>query len=292
MKLKFKLMNTKITVLGLALLMVDAGPVLAATIALNGGTGTSCSYTAYSADSSGNLQVTCDNATSPAGAPVCSLAASPSTISSGTPSQLTANCSGSPTSYTWTGSGTADFTSSTSSGPVSPASTTTYTVTGVNPYGSSSSSTTVTVSTSVASSPPPSGNIPANCTVVDVTWAPGFKYGVTPWQNLASGKMVAFKMTVPANKRISMAGTAYADVPELLSISTSACDFSAALAKNNCMAGGDNDPVMYNGPGSTTGAYCNTPVGSVIYYNVKHATSPDSTDTCPAGKICKFSLYW
>lgn len=288
--MKLKLMNTKITALGLALLMINAEPVLAATIALNGGTGTSCSYTAYSADSSGNLQVTCDNATLPAGTPVCTLTASPSTISSGGSSQLTANCSGSPTSYTWTGSGTDNFTSSTSSGPVSPTSTATYTVTGSNIAGTgNTASVGVTVSTSTSSTTP--STVSADCTVVDVTWKAGYIYNVTPWQNLASGKAIAFRMTVDAGKSISQAGTGYAEVPEILSVSTTACDFSSALSKKYCMAGGNNDPVMYNGPGSP-GAYCNTPAGSVIYYNVKHANGVDGNPTCPAGKTCRFSFYW
>lgn len=288
--MNFKLRNTTAAVLGLALQMVHAGSAQAAMIALTGATGSSCTYTSYSATSSGDLAVVCNTGSTPT-VPSCMLSASPSTINSGGASTLTATCSPVATSYKWTGTGTEVFTGSTSAGNVSPTSTTTYTVTGTNGSGfGNTAQNTVTVGS--ASSTPIPGNVPANCKIVDVTWAAGFKYGVTPWQNLPSGQMVAFRMTVPANKRISQAGTGYADVPELLSISTGACDFSAVLAKNNCMAGGDNDPSMWNGPGTVAGAYCNTPAGSVIYYNVKHATSPDGADTCPAGKICKFSLWW
>lgn len=284
--MKLKLMSVKFAALGLALLVADAGTALAATVALNGGTGSSCSYTAYSADSNGNMQVTCESVTPPPiGAPVCTLTASPTTISPGGSSVLTASCSPAATSYVWTGSG---FTTTASGGNVTPATNTTYTVTGSNTAGPGNTAS-ATVAVSVTTPPP---GVPPNCTVVDVTWAPGFKYGVTPWQYLPSGKMLAFRMTVPATKKISMAGTAYADVPELLSVSTNACDFSAGLVKDSCMGSGNNNPALYNGPPTVAGAYCKTPVGSVIYYNVKHAASPDGVDTCPAGKVCKFSLYW
>lgn len=287
MKLKFGLINPRITALSLSLLAINAGPALAATIALNGGTGTSCSYTAYSADSSGNMQVTCDTGSGTGTSPVCTLTASPSTIISGASSQLTANCTGSPTSYAWTGSGTANFTSSTSSSPVSTTSTATYTVVGTNSLGSSNpASTVVTVGVVTPPPPPPTGD----CTIVDVTWSPGFKFGVTPVHAMQAGKMMAFRMTVPANKRVAQAGTAYADVAETLSISSTACDFSAALERTSCLTSGDNDPVMYNGPG--TGGYCGTPVGSVIYYNVKHSPLPNGAEGCAAGTLCKFSLWW
>lgn len=144
--------------------------------------------------------------------------------------------------------------------------------------------------------PQPNQPMPATikpvCKIVEVDWAGGFKYNTTPWQHLPPGTIFAFKMTVPAGKRISMSGTAYADVPEVLSISTNPCDFSAKLTKDNCMTSGDNDPILYNGPGTVSGAYCNTPVGATIYYNIKHSTLPDGSESCPAGKSCKFSFYW
>jgi hypothetical protein len=66
--------------------------------------------------------------------PVCTLAASPVVISAGGSSALTASCTPAATSYTWTNSG---FSSTQTSGVVSPTSPAQYTVVGSNAAGSS-----------------------------------------------------------------------------------------------------------------------------------------------------------
>ena len=82
--------------------------------------------------------------------PSCSLSASPSTISAGGQVTLTASCSPAAASYTWTGSGCAGNASTCTA---SPASSTTYTVAGINTAGTGNpASTTVTVT--AASVPP------------------------------------------------------------------------------------------------------------------------------------------
>jgi hypothetical protein len=131
--MNFKLINTKIASVVLTFMMVNSGSVLAGTVTLTGVTGNSCSsYTGYSADASGNLTVTCssDTAQTPTEAPSCTLTASPSTISIGGTSTLIASCSPAATSYEWTGS---TFTGG--SRTVSPTSTTTYSVAGINSIG-------------------------------------------------------------------------------------------------------------------------------------------------------------
>lgn len=82
------------------------------------------------------------NAVPPA-APVCTLTASPTSVPKNGTSVLTSNCTNSPSSLSWTG-GSCAGTSGVSCS-VSPASTTTYGVTGANAAGSSSASATVTV---------------------------------------------------------------------------------------------------------------------------------------------------
>jgi Leucine-rich repeat (LRR) protein len=86
--------------------------------------------------------LTCQSSVS---APVCSLSASPTYISSvGTSSTLAANCSGTPTAYTWTGGTCAGTTAATCT--VAPSTTTTYSVAGVNAGGiGAAASATVTV---------------------------------------------------------------------------------------------------------------------------------------------------
>ncbi|MBK7001990.1 MAG: DUF1566 domain-containing protein [Rhodoferax sp.] len=76
-------------------------------------------------------------------APVCTLSASPATITAGGSTTLTATCTPAATSYTWTG-GTCASTSA--SCTVTPTATTAYTVAGTNTVGTgAATSTTVTV---------------------------------------------------------------------------------------------------------------------------------------------------
>ncbi len=83
-------------------------------------------------------------------APVCSLSANPSSITSGGSSTLTATCNPAATSYIWTG-GTCAGTSGASC-TVSPTATTTYNVQGINAGGANqAASATVTVTASTAS---------------------------------------------------------------------------------------------------------------------------------------------
>lgn len=140
--MNLKLMNTKAAAFVLALMMIDSGPALAGTVVLSGVTGNTCSsYTGYSADASGNLTVTCADtgpAPTPTEAPSCTLTASPTSITAGSYSMLSVNCSPVATSFVWTNTG--------SGGQVYPASTTTYSVTGTNSVGTGNlASVTVTV---------------------------------------------------------------------------------------------------------------------------------------------------
>lgn len=79
----------------------------------------------------------------PAGPPVCILTPAPPTVARNGTSVLTASCTNSPTSYTWTGGTCAGTTAATCT--VTPAVTTPYGVTGTNSAGSGAASATVTV---------------------------------------------------------------------------------------------------------------------------------------------------
>lgn len=95
-----------------------------------------------------------------AAVPVCTLTAAPAAVASGASSTLTANCTNSPTSYTWTNT---NFPSTASSGTVTPTGTTTYTVTATNSAGTSAPArATVTVT---------SANVPV-CTISGAPTAP------------------------------------------------------------------------------------------------------------------------
>ncbi len=91
-----------------------------------------------------------------AAAPVCTLATSAAKIAAGGVAVLTANCAPAATSYAWTNTG---FGTTVSSGTVSPATTTTYAVTGSNSAGTGN---TAVVTLTVP--PPVSTTVPA-CTL-------------------------------------------------------------------------------------------------------------------------------
>lgn len=130
--MKTKLCNTRSAVIGLTLLLINAGPVLAGSITLNGTTQNSCAYSTFSVDSNGDLTATCVTSSPPPLTPSCTLSASPTTVNAGSSSILTASCSPAATSYAWTGAGTENFTTG---GTVTPTANTTYTVRGTNGDG-------------------------------------------------------------------------------------------------------------------------------------------------------------
>jgi hypothetical protein len=152
-----KLINTRRAVISFALLMCNAGPVLAATITLSGATGNSCSYSNFTPDLNGNLTATCvpSPSSTPTLTPTCTLSASPSVINAGQTSTLIANCSPAATSHVWTGAGTTGFTSG---GTVTPSVTTAYTVIGTNADGTgNTASATVSIAV-IGPSPSPNPN--------------------------------------------------------------------------------------------------------------------------------------
>jgi len=160
-----KLMNKRSAVIGFALLMFNAGPVLASSITLIGTTGNSCDYSTFTVDSSGNTTATCVASSSLPQPPTCTLSASPTTVNAGSSSILTASCPAAET-YVWTGAGTEGFTSG---GSVTPTVTTTYTVRGTNGNGSGNTASR-TVSIAVVTPPPTSscGPVPTSSSSIDI----------------------------------------------------------------------------------------------------------------------------
>lgn len=106
-------------------------------------TNNSISITSNAAGSPHAVSVTGTGTGVPSNAPVCTLTASPPRVSSGGTSILTASCTNSPTSYSWTGGSCAGKTGTTCT--VTPAVTTSYGVIATNASGSGSASATVTV---------------------------------------------------------------------------------------------------------------------------------------------------
>ena len=98
-----------------------------------------------------NKILSCQTTTPPApGAPGCTLSASPSSLSAAGPVTLTASCSNSPTSYTWSASPATTFTGTDNTGSTNTngatiSANTTFTVTATNGTGSGQASKSVQV---------------------------------------------------------------------------------------------------------------------------------------------------
>jgi hypothetical protein len=176
MIMKFKFTNARVAAITLALMIIDAGSSQAATVVLNGASNNSCTYTSFSANSSGEISITCatntNNTTPPTVVPICNPTASvnPITITSGS-TTLQANCSDAPTgtTYAWSTNPSSGFTSSGTSVAVNPSVATTYSVIATNNMGPSVAKE-VTVMISVVTPPPP----PPSGLLTKADWVPVF----------------------------------------------------------------------------------------------------------------------
>lgn len=287
--MNFKLTNTKLAVLGLALLIADVGAAVAATVVLSG-VG-SCTYDSFNAQANGDMSVTCASTKpqDPTVIPVCAPTASANTISAGGTVTLYANCTNpSITKYAWSITDPiSNYSAASSTISVTQQVNTTYSVVATNAAGNSApASKTVLVSSEQVGSNDP------NCKVVDVTWPNAYTYGQA-WQYLPKGKILAMRLKVPENKAPASAGTAYADVAKYLSISDKECDFSPELATKGCMTGArTNDPTLWTTGGNEAGMCKLPPAGSFVYYNVKNSKTLTGADECPVGKDCRFGHFW
>ena len=196
------------------------------------------------------------------------------------------SCSPAATSYTWTGGTCAGNTTDTCT--VTPASTTSYTVTGSNSVGPGSpASATVTVTVPGADPGCPSGY---TYTVVPITWEQQISIkGPLHTMNHCEGK--AFQFTMPSRPDPVQSQTSYATVPKYLSLSRTAYDFSQGLEASGCAGAGQNNPIIWNSTTPMEGV-CAVTAGATYYLNVRNASSRDGPDNCPAGSVCTFYLAW
>lgn len=295
--MKFKLMSTRVAVLGMVLMMVNAGSALASSVTLSGVTGSSCSpYTSIVVDANGNLIIDCAAVVTPTVVPVCNTpTASVNPVVAGGATTLSVNCSGSPTSYAWSTNPSSSFTSSGSTVAVNPSVATTYSVIATNAIGPSvAKEVLVTITTS----PPPPPIDTASCTVVPITWTAGLdlRRGLstsTPLQRLPAGKTAAFSMIVPASIANSSARTNYSvGVNKDMAISTTACSFDA-ITSSSCKVLGQPDPVVKYAAGQVL-RNCQLPAaGSVVYFNVRNGKDANGADKCTVGGTgCEYYFTW
>lgn len=190
--------------------------------------------------------------------PSCTLTASPANVAPNGPSTLTASCTPAAASYNWTG-GTCVGSSATCA--VTPASTTAYTVQGVNTAGTgNTASASVNVSTT-----------PAGCTVSPLYWPPGLDSGGgTPNQSISEGQMKAYSMTQTSHAART-ARIGYSGCGTEFSISVNACEFGTAdLYARNCTTAGLNPKIVeQTSDQPPLPGVCVLNVGQTYYYNVR-----------------------
>ncbi|MBK7003247.1 MAG: hypothetical protein IPH35_26010 [Rhodoferax sp.] len=223
-------------------------------------------------------------------APVCTLSASPTAITAGNTSTLTASCAPAATGYTWTGGTCTGTTSATCT--VTPTATTSYSVAGVNATGTgTAASATVTVTPvgtfalGVGTSGTGYGNVASSpggiaCYVPQ----PGVAYLVAPdcSENYTSGASVTLSATPDAGSSFtgwsgacSGTGTCTVSMTEARSVTaTFALNVTAPVCTLNA-----NPSSITAGSSSTLTATCTPAATSYIWTGGSCAGTSASTCT-------------
>jgi hypothetical protein len=246
-------------------------------------------------DTAGNIS--CSTATPPpAGAPVCTLAASPSTITAGASVTLNASCTPAASSYSWS-SNTNWGTNTLASGTVTPTTTTTYSVAGIS--GSLTGATAAATVTVSSTTPPPTGDdtlctqAGLSNTEMPLNWTKGTYQNI----NIGLNQSVSFPLTLPTTSsggRITMSYTSGGT--EVISISRNKCDFSPSLLTTQCMVAGSAPNLTFQPAGSTYSNCALTP-GVQYYVNVRNAVMAGRSlvfpivDSCTGGKCYGVMSY-
>ena len=105
-----------------------------------------------------SVAVSVTSTSAPPTVPTCSLSATPSSLSAGSATLLSAICVPAATSYVWINAG---FSATTSSGSLTPTATTTYSVTGKNAAGASGNTASATVTVTPVTSTAPTCSLTA-----------------------------------------------------------------------------------------------------------------------------------
>ncbi len=288
-------------VLALALTTQISG---AGVLTLSGGINSGGTITGVSIDSAGNMTVTGTPAGGGGGGvPVCSLGASATNITTGGSSTLTANCTNSPTGYTWTGgpptaSGASAVLNFPSAGSFA------YTVAATNLTGAGAASNSVTVNVTTTPAPVP-GNCPAvaaglRVTEYAVAWTPKGTTGkkVYPIQQneIAALKFTADGPNPSRSGQLSWVPTNTVNSKSVI-VNISKCpgDFSQTGIPLTYLCRGEGGySTLFYTQNSTSDYEC--PIATGDYYiNIRsgdrNTGSPIDpsypiADNCPAGATC------
>jgi len=211
--------------------------------------------------------------------PSCSVTASPSTISVGQSTTLTASCSPAAAANGYNWNGACGGTGSTCTVTPGAAGTPSYTVTG-------------TVGGTPVTSPAVNVTVTAQqCSTSAVTWAPGLApYGPgnttgTPWQIINPAQQQAFSLAQSSRPARAIAIT-YGQCRLELSISPTACDFGAHLVAQGCAGLGiDPSVVAQTSDQAPVGGVCVLQQNQTYYLNVREQAGFESNN-------CGYYLAW
>jgi hypothetical protein len=288
-----RVLGTIFAATGIQLACLYAPVATAASVTIGG-----ISITDPSCTSSFTLvgqSLTCNGAPPSGNAPVCTLNPSNGNPAVGASFVLTAQCSNSPTSYTWSGPGVVASTGSASTQTVTATSSATYSVTASNASGSGSAQTYVTV----GSVPPaPSGPVAcsgfSNTKVIDAAFpangAPAVKFytyesvfsqGQAGW---GANDVVVVRFVAPAPDSFLALQVSASNSPNFRSwtLSTQPCEFAATA---NTIASGVANDIAVSLASGVPGNYPSMTPGQTYYLNLANRWGTQSTctsNTCDA----------
>lgn len=229
----------------------------------------------------------------PTAPPTCTVSASSTTPYVGGSLTLTASCTQSPTSYSWTGCSGSGSTCQVNNGTLGPA---TYSVTATNALG-----TSAPASASVTWQPPPQTGADfcgqyANVVRVSLPW--GGHLDSHQSGGFPAGAVLVARITVPQNATgtitpgsISVVEYIDGQAQRIMSLSPSACDFrglqpgtfppSDPTGANNPLSWGNgiNPNILYK----LSGMAGNNPAlvpGQTYYLNIRNRNYNDGTVSC------------
>lgn len=222
--------------------------------------------------------LTCNESNTPATTPVCSVTASPTSVTTGGTSTIGTSCSPAATSYVWEPSATAPEV--TGSGGVitfPTAGTYTYRVTGSNDNGAGTLSALKTIT---VTDPAPVGSCttPAGTTVISIGSNDSYakKSFDTVWDNpgstfdsavaAGSAKALAFTNSGSKSGYISATSGNYGAGYKDWSLSLCQGDFTASLGDKCVLTKKNSIQFAYSTDGSQG---CTIPVNQTVYLNVR-----------------------
>jgi hypothetical protein len=226
------------------------------------------------AGNSADVSITVNWQPVPTAPPACTVTSSSGAVDpyTGTNITLTANCTNSPTSYTWTNCSSTTSTCTATAANPGPV---TYGVTATNVVGTSPQAT---VTVNWVKSTGGANYCGPNDRIVDIPWGSTTRYKTTDYGGFPQGKIFVFSITVPAGAAHSVnaqqfSPAEYQGPPAIrsMALSENLCDFGSYLD-----AASGTAPFIYFNVGSGPGVPLQP--GKTYYFNLRNENCPSVCD--------------